>query len=129
MGKKSKQAKVKPNAFSDVEPVYADGSKPAPAMKRVYDIDPEVALAIVEQVEVKSTLERMVARNIMDALRQKKPIYMEYTNANGETKLRYVDVGSMARTGKDDLVFNGFDYNRNEMRSFRADRVKAIGIG
>ena len=99
-------------------------------MKKVYDIVPDEVLEAASKVEIKTSRERQVISEIMAALRARRPIHIAYENAAGEASVRYVDVGSVRRTKKDDaLTFNGFDHNRKEMRTFRADRVVQIGIG
>lgn len=99
-------------------------------MKKVYDIVPEEVLEAASKVEIKSSRERQIVSEIINALRARRPIHIAYENAAGEASTRFIDVGSVWRAKKDDaLVFNGFDHKRSEMRSFRADRVTQIGIG
>lgn len=120
-----------PFAATEVEVVEVTRTvkkKDGSTMKKVYEIVPADVLAQAETIETRSSAERQVLDEIMTALRQHKPIQIAYKNSNGEESTRFVDVGSVWRTKKDDLVFNGYDYRKREMRSFRADRVTAIGV-
>jgi len=68
-------------------------------------------------------------RMIVRAMREQRPVTVEYTRANGSKTTRTVEPYMITRNKAGDRYVRAMDWQSEESRTFRLDRITAYGLG
>lgn len=68
-------------------------------------------------------------RTIVRAMRERRPVFVQYTRENGSHTTRTIEPYAITRNAKGDRYVRVLDWKSGEKRTFRLDRINAYGLG
>jgi len=82
------------------------------------------------QVQLTTTVRPTnIYRAVIRAMREQRPLTLDYTRANGSSTTRTVEPYAITRNKNGDRYVRAMDWQSGESRTLRLDRVDAYGFG